>query len=281
MKQKKQDPSKTDITSLPIIPGTLILSAIMLIAFALLFIVLNRQQMIDLPLWIERIIGTAPEERNEGDSFSQAFLDSLNGTAQPVQENLVYMETDTETLFSLLMNTVSTDSFYQSCTLKRLSSDGKTVTQQIFRIVSNGCEHTEILANGQLVKTFTANKDTIQITEQGESRLFPRNGTVFSPEGELGLPSLIRMHTMLLQAESGKYALSLSASNGTSCIRAEFTDTISGTREVYEVLPDCGLIFAAQSYLPGESTPYYVLTTNSLLSQVTGFDESIFDIPTP
>ncbi len=281
MKQKKQDAAKADITTLSIVPGTILLSAVMLIAFVILFVVLNVNQMIDLPLWIERIIGTAPEEISEGDSFSQAFLDSLQGSSQPVQGDLVYMETDNETLLSLLMNAATTDAFYQSCTLKRIDSGGETVTQQIFRIVSDGKEHTEILANGQLAKTVTANADFIHVYELGASRRFRRDNTVFTTESELGLPSISRMHTMLLQAESGKYTLSLSAANGTTCIRAEFTDSISGIREIYEILPDCGLIFAAESYLPGESTPYYVLTTDSLLSQVTGFDESIFDIPTP
>ncbi len=281
MKRKKQDAAKADITTLPIVPGTIILSAVMLIAFALLFVVLNVHQMIDLPLWIERIIGTAPEEVDESDSFSQAFLDSLKGSSQPVQEEMLYLKSDNDTLLSLLLNTEPTDSFYQSCTLVRTASDGKTVTQQIFRIVTEDREHTEILANGHLLKTITASADSILITERGSTRTFKRTDTAFTPESELGLPSFSRMHAMLRQAENGKYTLSLSATNGASCIRAEFTDTVSGTREIYEVLPDCGLIFAAESYLPGQSTPYYVLTTNSLLSDITGFDESIFDIPIP
>ena len=281
MKQKKQDAAKADITTLSIIPGTILLSAVMLIAFAVLFIVLNVQQMIDLPLWIERIIGTASEEINESDSFSQAFLDSLQGSSQPVQKELIYLETDSETLLSLLRETQTTDAFYQSCTLKRIASDGKTVTQQIFRIVSGGREHTEVLANGQLAKTITVNADAIFIAEQGDTRLFSRNDSVFTPESELGLPSLSRMHEMLRETENGTYSLRLSADSGTTCIRAEFTDTISGTRDIYDILPDCGLIFAAESYLPGQTTPYYVLTTDSLLSDITGFDESIFAIPIP
>jgi hypothetical protein len=46
-------------------------------------------------------------------------------------------------------------------------------------------------------------------------------------------------------------------------------------------MPDNGLVIAATSYLPGADMPYYVMSTESLLTDITGFDESIFDMPTP
>lgn len=281
MKENKQVQKKTDIATLPIVPGTIILSAVMLLAFLILLVILNVNQMIDLPLWAERIIGTAPEDADEGDSFSQAFLDSLKGKSQPVQGDLVYMETDTETLLKLLLNATPTRAFYQSCVVTRADEGGKTVKQQIFRVVSAEQEHTEVLVSGRLAKTVSANAEAITIMEQGKTRTFRRENTVFTPESELGLPSFERMLTMLNEAESGKYTLTLSAAKGATCIRAEFTDTLSGTREIYEVLPDCALIFAAESYLPGEDTPYYLMITDSLFTDITDFDESIFNTPSP
>ncbi len=281
MKEKKNAPAEADVTVLPIVPGTIILSAIMFVSFLVLLVVLNVNQMIHLPSWMERILGTE-QEIVEGDTFSEEFLSTLAGKEQPLEGELLYLPSDTETLLPLLLNTSPATAFYQSYSLTRADGTGTKTTQQIFRIVSGEKEHTEILMDGQLVKIMTSNKDFIRVTERDETRIFPRSeGSVFTPESELGLPSVTRMQEMLKAADTGKYTLSLSASEDTTCIRAEFTDTLSGTREVYEILPDCGVIFAAESYLPGESAPYYTLRTSSLLTDITGFDASIFDMPNP
>ena len=58
MKKNKTKPVEADVTVLPIVPGTIILSAIMFVSFLVLLVVLNVNQMIHLPLWMERILGT-------------------------------------------------------------------------------------------------------------------------------------------------------------------------------------------------------------------------------
>lgn len=280
MKEKKTTSPETDVTVLPIVPGTIILSAIMFVSFLVLLVVLNLNQMIHLPSWMERILGTE-EKIIEGDTFSEEFLKALQGKEYPLEGQLLYIPSDNETLLPFLLNATPADAFYQSYSLTR--TDGTTKnTQQIFRIVSGTKEHTEMLSDGQLVKIVTSNSDLIRVTEQDQTRIFPRTAdSAFTPESELGLPSITRMQRMLRDAEEGKYILSLSSSENTTSIRAEFTDTLSGTREVYEILPDCGVIFAAASYFPGDDAPYYTLTTTSLLTDITGFDESVFDIPNP
>lgn len=272
---------RADITVLPILPGIAVLSAVMLVSFFFLLIALNLGGMISLPGWIERIIGTAPNEVSEEDRFSREFLSALTGEAQAITGELVYMETDIESLLPLLLSAETIPSFYQTCTVTR-SSGEEMLTQQLFRIVSGDREHAELVSRGHLTKFITADGIEIAVTEGTNTRRFPRGGSaVFTTESELGLPSLARMQRMIAEAEEGKYTLQLSSTKDTLCIRAEFTDTISGVREVFEVVPDCGIIFTAASYLPGEDTPYYTLTTESLLIDITGFDESVFEMPNP
>lgn len=279
MKTTKQKNTRADITVLPIVPGIAVLSAVMLLSFLVLLIALNLGGMISLPGWIERIIGTAPDEVSEEDRFSREFLSALTGTEQAIGGELVYMETDGESLLPLLLSAKTIPSFYQTCTVTR-SSGEEALTQQLFRIVSGEKEHAEIVSRGYLAKSVTADGTSIAVTEGANTRTFSRSGSdIFTTESELGLPSLTRMQRMIAEAEEGKYTLQLSSTKDTLCIRAEFTDTASGVREVFEVVPDCGIIFTAASYLPGEDTPYYTLTTESLLIDITGFNESIFEMP--
>ncbi len=279
MKRTKNKEKRSDITVLPIAPGTMILSGAMLLAFLILLVVLNLNGMIDLPNWIERIIGTAENVSDDGDSFGESFLVSLSGTPQNTG-NTVFIDSDPNALLAALLETEPAPSYYQSCTVSRTNAEGASLTRQIFRLVSGGNEYTEILFRGQLERAVTLNETAVRITEQNQTRVFPRTAdSVFTAESEIGFPSLSRLKQLIGKAETGEYTLSLSATADTTCIRAAFTDTLSGTREVFDILPDLGVIFAAQSYLPGEDTPYYSLTTTSLLSDVTGFDNSIFEIP--
>ncbi len=280
MKWIKTKQKRSDITVLPIIPGTLILSGAMLLAFLILLVILNLNGMVDLPRFVERILGTAENVQNDGDTFGEAFLDSLSGVSQNMDENPIFVEANSEKLAKMLRETKPAASYYQSCILTRTGVDGKETTRQLFRLVSNGREYTEILFLGQLERAVTMNETAIRITEQNQSRIFARTeDSLFTAEGEIGFPSLARMFSLLDAAQEGAFTLSLSAPENTSCIRAEFTDTLSGTREVYDILPDLGVIFAAQSYLPGSDTPYYSLKTTSLLTEISGFDTAIFDIP--
>ena len=132
-------------------------------------------------------------------------------------------------------------------------------------------------SKGQL----TADADTLYIREGSSSRRFPRNEEyVFTPESELGLPSLARMQKMIAEAEAGKYTLTMETMLDSPCIRAIFTDTASGVREIFDILPDYGIIVTASSCLPGEQSPYYMMQTNSILTDISEFDEAIFEIPT-
>ena len=55
---------------------------------------------------------------------------------------------------------------------------------------------------------------------------------------------------------------------------------MSGVREIFDVMPDYGIIVTASSYLPEGTSPYYMMQTNSILTDISGFNESIFEIPT-
>lgn len=282
MKLFKPKNARSDITVLPILPGTLLLAAILLLAFLILLVSLNISGMISLPGWIERILGTAQPDTGVGDRFSKEFLASLSGQEPEISPEFSYMETDEATLTAMLLSAVPAESYYQNATVIRVGSEKERVTQQIIRIVSGDKEHAEVISGGLLTKTLTANKDTIYITEGAASRRFPRSANpLFTSDSELGIPSLARMQRMLSEAKEGKYEVSLSAAKKLTSVRVAFTDTVSGTREVFEVIPDVGLIFSASSYLPGDEDPYYIFTTDSLLTDVAGYDDAIFAIPNP
>ncbi len=282
MKLFKPKNTRSDITVLPIAPGTLVLGAGMLLAFLLLLIFLNIAGMISLPGWVERILGTAQPDTGVGDRFSKEFLSSISGNEPDLPPEFSYIETDEAALKALLLAAVPADSYYQNATILRVGSGNSRVTQQIFRIVYGDKEHAEIITNGLLTKMLTANGDTVYITEGAASRhFFKTPDAPFTSDSELGIPSLSRMQRMLAAADEGKYEVALSATKNLTSIRVAFTDTASDTREVYEVIPDVGLIFAASSYLPGADEPYYMFTTDSLLHDLTGFDDTIFEIPNP
>ncbi len=279
MKRFKPKNTRSDITVLPILPGTVLLSIVMVVAFLILLVSLNVAGLVSLPGWIEGILGTKEPDGDEADRFSTEFLASLKGEEEGFQTP-IYMETDGESLKAILLAAKPATAYYQSCTITRIGDGETRMTQQIFRIVFEAREHAEIISGGRLTKALTADATTLYIVEDGQGRHFERKAdSLFTTDSELGLPSLARMQRMLADAEEGKYEAVFATAKNTGCIKVSFTDTASGTREVFEVIPDSGLIVAAASYLPGKDTPYYTLTTESLLYDITGFDDAIFDMP--
>ena len=91
----------------------------------------------------------------------------------------------------------------------------------------------------------------------------------------------VSMQAMIAEADEGKYTLQLETVSSSPCIRVIFTDAVSGVRETYDVMPDRGLIIAASSCLPGSEMPYYQMTTTSILTDLSGLDDSTFEIPNP
>ena len=279
---KKQHTSeRTDVTTLPILPGTLLIAAGILLAFLVMMAVLYNAQILTPPAFLQGLF-TQNAVNTPDDGFSEEFLASLSGHSpltDPANEKLLDLSADS--LREILLGITPVDAYYHTATVTWADANERFTTTQVFYLVSGDRLHGEVFQPGKLPKQLTADRDTFYIREGNASRRFARGeNSSFTPEGELGLPSLTRMQKMISEAEAGKYTLSLETMLDSPCIRATFTDTISGVRETFDVMPDYGIIVSAYSYLPERQSPYYMMQTNSVLTDVSGFDETIFAIPT-
>ena len=277
--KKNRAHSQGDVTTLPIIPGTLVIAGGVLIAFILLMALLSHSGILTPPAFLDGLFSTG-DTADPGDGFSEEFLASLTGNDPLTGDSAVLMDMSQESLKELLLAAEPTHSYYQIASVTWADANDRFTTAQVYYLVDGARIHAESFTSSTLPKQLTADADTFYIREGAAARQFSRSGsTTFTPEGEMGLPSLARMQSMIGAAESGKYTLSLETVLNTPCIRASFTDTVSGVRETFDVIPDYGIIVAAYSYLPDASAPYYMMQTSSVLTDISGFDESIFSIP--
>lgn len=279
--KKKRASQHTDVTTLPIIPGTLVIAGGLLIAFLILMVILYSTQLLTPPAFLQGLF-TPDEVDHPGDGFSEEFLSSLTGHAPLLEgSDEKLLDLSHTSLKELLLSAEPVEAYYQTASITWADANDRFTSVQIYYLVSGNRIHAEIFSPDLMPKQLTADAATFYIREGNTSRRFSRSAeSEFTPEGELGLPSLTRMQKMIAEAEEGKYTLSLETMLNTPCIRATFTDTISGIKETFEVIPDYGIIVSAYSYLPDTAAPYYMMQTTSILTDISGFDESIFAIPT-
>ena len=273
-------PQRTDVTTLPILPGTILITTCVLLAFLLLMAVLYSTQILAPPAFLQGIF-TPEDENTPDDGFSAEFIASLSGYA-PLNdsENGKFLNMSTEALRDLLLNVTPIDSYYHFATVTWEEGNNRFTTSQVYYLISDGKIHAQSLMADGMPKQIIVNADTFYIQEGLSSRRFARTtDSSFTPESELGLPSLSRMQKMIEEAEIGKYQLALETVLDSPCIRVSFTDTVSGVREVFDVMPDYGIIVTAYSYLPDGQSPYYIMQTNAILTDISGFGEEIFEIP--
>lgn len=272
---------RSDVTTLPIIPGTILITAGILAAFLVMMAVLYSTQVLTPPAFLEGIFykedGSTPD-----DGFSDAFISSITGHALLNDSgNDTFLDMSPEALRDLLLNANPPEKYYYSATVTWADGNNRFTVAQVYYLVSGDRLHGETYTASTTPKRLTANPDVFYIKEGTTSRILKRSeNSSFTPEGELGLPSLARMQKMISEAEEGKYSLAMESVQDSPCIRAIFTDTVSGVKEIFDVMPDYGIIVNASSYLPDEQSPYYMMQTSSILTDISGFDEAIFEIPT-
>lgn len=279
--KKQTSPQRTDVTTLPILPGTILITVGVLAAFFVLMAVLYSAQILTPPAFLQGVF-TPDDDLAPDDGFSAEFISSLTGHSpltDPADEKL--LDLSPESLRDLLLRVTPVDAYYHSVTVTWAGDGDQFTVAQVYCLVSGDRLHGELYTERSTPKQLTINKDTVYIREGAHSRQFQSGDDyTFTPEGELGLPSLTRMQKMIAEAEAGKYTLTLETMLDSPCIRAIFTDTLSGVREIFDVMPDYGIIVTASSYLPEGTSPYYMMQTNSILTDISGFNESIFEIPT-
>ena len=281
MKKKTSDSQHT-ITTLPIMPGTLILCGCTLAFFLVIFSIMAYAGMITVPDFLAPLFGQANNSAAD-DGFAKDFLASLNGHAPDLHtEYKKLLDLSEDSLKDLLLASRPADSYYQCMDVTWTDGASSFHKSQVYFIVSGERIHAEVFPVDGPPKYMNCSSSQFWIREGSESRLFSRSdSSSFSPEGECGIPSLSRMQAMIAEAETGKYTLQMETVKNSPCIRVIFTDAVSGVRETYDVMPDRGLIVAASSCLPGSEMPYYQMTTTTILTDLSGLDDSTFEIPNP
>lgn len=277
MKRTQKETQRGTIHSLPILPGTLVLCACTLIVFLGVMAAMYGGGMLEMPQFLSNILGDGDGD-DADDGFLADFIASLSARdVLTATEHEAILDTSPESLRTLLLAAEPPETYLWTAEVIR--TDGKVFRTETVRYLVDGervC--AEIYPSNGYVRRIVADDLCAVITENGASRRFSRTGEydTFTPEGEAGLPSLSRMKAMIAEADEGKYELSLEVIQNASCIRVSFTDTLSGVKEVYDVLPDFGIVYAASSCLPDSDTPYFQLTTTSVLTDITGMDETLF-----
>lgn len=281
MKKHNRENSRFSVAPLPILPGTLVLCGCTLLLFIGILAAIYASGIAQLPGFLAGFLGEE-DIVQEDDGFAGDFLASLSGSA-PVLDRAdeTLLDLSPESLREILLRSVPSDSYYQQMDVLR--TDGvEFQTNRVTYVVSG--ERVYILtesASGEK-REIVCLPDRWRIAENGTERVYPRTAADgFTPESEAGIPSFTRMQQMLTEAEDGKYILSAATTANSPCIRVRFTDTVTGAAEVYDVLADMGVILAASSTLPGGDSPYYQMTTVSILNDLRGLDEALFAIPTP
>lgn len=277
MKEKKK--SAHNITSLPILPGTLFLCACTLLAFLGIFALLIWGGIAEMPEFI-----TSFFYRNDNsDTFSEEFLAALSGNAPELdQADERLLTLSSESLLEVLLACEPLDNYYHRVDLTWTDGKGVFHRTEAYYIVSENRFIAEIYPNARSPKTVISNGTDVYFREGNSARILSRtDATDFSLESEIGIPTFSRMREMLEAAEEGAYTLSVETVQNSPCIRVTFTDTVSNISEIYDILPDYGLIVAAYSRLPGTDFVYYQMTTTTILTDLSGLDDSTFDIPNP
>lgn len=281
MKKNSRETSRSAITTLPILPGTLVLCGCTLLLFIGILIAVYASGMSPLPDFLEGIFGKG-DDVQEDDGFASDFLASLSGNAPKLdQADEKLLDLSPEALLDVLLRSVPAENYYHQMNV--LHTDGVAFhTTHVTYIVSEGRVYIRTQSASGTNREILCLPDRIRISEAGSSRVIPRTQEdTFIPEGEAGIPSFTRLQEMLSQAQEGKYLLTVEVTEDSPCIRVQFTEEVSGVTEVYDVLPDLGIIFSASSSLAGRDATYYQMSTVSLLTDLTGLDESMFEITTP
>ena len=98
----------------------------------------------------------------------------------------------------------------------------------------------------------------------------------FSPKGELGLPSMSDVLTLLDSEEISDYEIRLVKEEKRHYILVSFTYTLTGVKEEYELDLETGIVLGARSSLDGVT--YYTVETEEIRYNVSEYEDSYFKI---
>lgn len=258
----------TSSTTLPILPGTIVLLLALFLLLAGLFTVLYRAELIALPAAVQGWF--APAQKEETSPSAPDYLPTLSGQTAGTESlrSLAGLSLREKVLAAYKPETV-----YQYFTVTWVTGESSR-TWEVYCIASDGARRADVYENGQFVR-LTVERDGRQYVRDAHAGRYTPTKDGFSVEAEIGLPSLAMLQQRIADGLEAEYTPS--TFNLCETVTVTFTDPDGGTRESYEILPDTGVIVSAVSTLPDAVLPHYYMSTQTLLTSFT-VDKSVFEI---
>jgi len=280
------------------VPGVIILALLCIALFLTLIIVLYRNDMINLPSFLEKLIGRSQvEEVPKKNDFTSAFLASAKDTPTNQAQSGELFFVGNEALTELITGTEIPKKYYHELVVSysnEHSSPTVAATQRVrifksgdkYRINiknSNGTEKT-VISDGKSVLIQNTQKN--QMTE----RILPISESYkFSLYNEAGIPDTNHLFSLLTEVNPmeqpgdegtvppiSNYDISLDRSSTRNNVKINFTYNDTQISESFELSLEKGVILSARSSIGG--AVYYTITTE-VFDENRQISESLFIVP--
>ena len=273
--------SGKEVTSLPLMKGTILILVLLFIFLAILFFVLYKADLLRLPGFLERLFPAENTQSSEPE-ISPAFLSSLSGIPPaPDNSGEKLLSLSGSSLEDLLAAAKKPASIYQQFNVTWTAGDAYR-SQQIYYVSVGSAERADVYENGELVKLVISDDGVLYVRDDsGEHRYegAAADGSRFTLQSEVGLPSVAGIQKIIASAEPGSYTLTPSVWSRSSTITVTYTNPVSGTLESCEILPDCGAVVSEYSRYNSDELPFYYLSTDTILLSLGETGPDLFEIP--
>ena len=271
--------SGKEVTSLPLLKGTILILVLLFSFLAALFFGLYKADLLRLPGFLERLLPGENTQSNEPE-ISPAFLSSLSGIPPaPDSSGEKLLSLSGSSLGDLLAAAKKPSSIYQQFSVTWTAGDAYR-SQQIYYVSVGSAERADVYENGELVKLVISKDGVLYVRDRsGERRYEGPAADGFTLQSEVGLPSLDGIRKIIASAAPRSYTLTSSVWSRSSTVTVTYTNPVSGTLESCEILPDCGAIVSEYSRYSNDELPFYYLSTDTILLSLGETGPDLFEIP--
>ncbi len=257
------------ITSLPILPGVIVLAVAAILVFAGVLFVMRRAELIEFPQFIENWFNREDAPATRGELSWEEIIADIGGNRVDVS----YNHGDSVDWSSLTLDEIfSVDAYpnyYQIYTVTYRTGDRQT-SSNISYMRSSDKRRIEFVSGKLSDKTVITDGERVKITDDSGSKIFSLSDYEkdFTPEGEVGMPTATDLKAKLYSYAECDYSIEFLLDSSTNVMKITLTDKITGNREEYELLTESGVITSMVMYRVDESLPYYELRTSALVTDV-------------
>ena len=284
--EKKQASNRR--TSMSMVPGLIVLSIVILAIVVMAVVFLSRMGLLEIPF----LGGESTTPADTKVSFAEELLSRLPPPSDKEGES-VFLTITPDELETIVSEASKEVDHYHRMRIT-YSSGVKRITYA--EVVSKGGKFRADLKDSQGLVLKRMLYDTVRIQvfdgATGHSKVFALNEWFslsseedrelltllygFSPKGELGLPSMSDVLTLLDSEEISDYEIRLVKEEKRHYILVSFTYTLTGVKEEYELDLETGIVLGARSSLDGVT--YYTVETEEIRYNVSEYEDSYFKI---